>query len=170
MMVTSPGTLTGVYQPEPGTLGFLGIPVSQNFFGITNYYGVTGYLGLSGPPYQGVFVDRALTTIPQITAGDGSSQTMLFGEVLGNTRTGTQNWNMAWIGAGTMPTAWGMDPVGEWYKFGGNHTAITQFCYADGSVRGGYTAQAGSGPGYNNFIYASGWQDGQTVNWDTFSN
>jgi prepilin-type N-terminal cleavage/methylation domain-containing protein len=144
-----------------------------NFLGVTNYVGVAGWLGLTGQVAGqpvGVFVDRVQTTIPQITAADGTSQTMLFGEALGDNATGTQTTNFAWMGAGTLCTAWGLDRSAGWFRFGSKHTAVTQFCYADGSVHGAFTAQAGSGAGYNNFVYASGWQDGQTVLWDSFSN
>src|SRR5262249_49926072 len=146
---------TGVYFQEPASL-------PTNFFGITNYAGCAGFLGLSGQPYAGVFVDRAKTTIPQITAGDGTSNTAMFGEALGNTRTGTQNWNNAWIGSMTIPSAWGLAPNAEWYRFGSNHTAVTQFAYSDGAVHGAYTAQVGGpppdfsprdgSPGWSNFI------------------
>ena len=161
--LNAPSTLTGVYFPN------------VNFLGVTNYIGVAGWLGLSGmaanPPQPvGVFVDRVQTSVPQITAGDGTSQTMLFGECLGDVATGTQNFNFSWMGCGALPTAWGLDRTAGWYRFGSKHTAVTQFCYADGSVHGAFTAQAGSGAGYNNFVYASGWQDGQTVVWDSFSN
>jgi prepilin-type N-terminal cleavage/methylation domain-containing protein len=156
-----PSTLTGVY--------YGGV----NYLGVTNYCGVAGWLGLSGQVAGqpvGIFVDRVQTTVPQITAADGTSQTMMFGECLGDQATGTQNFNFSWMGCGALPTAWGLDKNAGWYRFGSKHTAVTQFVYADGSVHGAFTAQAGSGAGYNNFVYASGWQDGQPVLWDSFSN
>ena len=157
----APSTLYGIY--------FGGV----NFLGVTNYTGVAGWLGLSGTAAGqpvGIFVDRVQTTIPQVTAADGTSQTMMFGECLGDQATGTQNFNFSWMGCGALPTAWGLDKNAGWYRFGSKHTAVTQFVYADGSVHGAFTAQAGSGAGYNNFVYASGWQDGQPVLWDSFSN
>ena len=159
--LTAPSTLTGVY--------YGGV----NYLGVTNYCGVAGWLGLSGLAAGqpvGIFVDRVQTTIPQVTAADGTSQTMMFGECLGDVATGTQNFNFSWMGCGALPTAWGLDKNAGWYRFGSKHTAVTQFVYADGSVHGAFTAQAGSGAGYNNFVYASGWQDGQPVLWDSFSN
>ncbi len=161
ILLMSPSTLYGIY--------YGGV----NFLGTTNYVGVAGWLGLSGIAAGqpvGVFVDRVQTSVPQITAADGTSQTMLFGEVLGDNATGTQNFNFSWMGCGSLPTAWGLDQNAGWYRFGSKHTAVVQFVYADGSVRGAYKAQAGSGAGYNNFVYASGWQDGQPILWDSFSN
>ena len=161
ILLQSPSTLYGIY--------YGGV----NYLGTTNYVGVAGWLGLSGQVAGqpvGVFVDRVQTTVPQITAADGTSQTMMFGEVLGDQATGTQNFNFSWMGVGNLPTAWGLDRTAGWYRFGSKHTAVVQFCYADGSVHGAFTAQAGSGAGYNNFVWASGWQDGQSVLWDSFSN
>jgi prepilin-type processing-associated H-X9-DG protein len=46
---------------------------------------------------------------------------------------------------------------------------IVQFCFADGSVR---SLRKGivSGADYNNYIYASGWMDGQVVDFSSISN
>src|SRR5439155_11211529 len=113
--LSAPSTLYGIY--------YGGV----NYLGTTNYVGTSGWLGLSGIAAGqpvGVFVDRVQTTIPQITAGDGSSQTMLFGEVLGDNATGTINFNFSWMGAGCLPSAWGLDNNAGWYRFGSKHPAV----------------------------------------------
>jgi hypothetical protein len=87
------------------------------------------------------------------------------------------------MGVGALATAWGLPTgpspqsgIGNIYgtnndgfvAFGGKHSNVVLFCFGDGSVRGlrkGFTA----GAGYAAYLYASGWQDGQVVDFSTIS-
>jgi prepilin-type processing-associated H-X9-DG protein len=68
---------------------------------------------------------------------DGTSQTALFGEILfdssvsatGSARSGS------WIGMGWLGTPLGIDPVGSWNMFTSRHAGVSNFAFADGSVR-----------------------------------
>ena len=73
---------------------------------------------------------------------DGTSNTVMFGEVTGDVRapigtstTGT-NLNFRWINMPGMVTAWGLAKGGNPYRFTSHHTGIVQFAMGDGSVRG----------------------------------
>jgi prepilin-type N-terminal cleavage/methylation domain-containing protein/prepilin-type processing-associated H-X9-DG protein len=154
-------TLYGYYYPgQPG-------------FGATNYVANAGALGDvsgSGDPYygqwRGPFYRNSSMSIVQVT--DGSSNTLMFGESLGGTNAPGQSrdFNLAWMGAGALPTAWDLiDPCG-WYSFGSNHTAIINFAFCDGSVHG-LRKIGPSTPWFSNqwfaFMAASGAQDGNIV-------
>ena len=99
--------------------------------GRTNYTGCAGrfaHLGQSGTDFwQGVFWNRSKIDIRDIP--DGTSSTLLFGELTG----GASNC-YAWFGIGAMPTAWGLSDPSGWAQFSSNHDGIVQFCLADGSV------------------------------------
>jgi len=139
-------TFYGVYWPGQSSLGF------------TDYAACVGYFGDVYPPYCGMLSNRSKRSLAVITAGDGTSQTLMFGEALGDTndvKAGPRNFALAWMGAGTMVTAWGTTDVAQWYTFGSKHTGVTQFCMGDGSVRG-----LKKSPDYNAFINAGGWTDG----------
>jgi prepilin-type N-terminal cleavage/methylation domain-containing protein/prepilin-type processing-associated H-X9-DG protein len=132
--------------------------------GRSNYIGCAGYLGDngsgSGQPgtdlYKGIYYRNSQTKIGEIS--DGTSNTIAFGETLGGTSTGLRDFELSWGGAGSMPTAWGLaDPV-DWYKYSSRHTHLSNFAFADGSVRP-ITKSAN----YNMFIGASGMADGTVV-------
>ncbi|MCI0643056.1 MAG: DUF1559 domain-containing protein [Gemmataceae bacterium] len=130
--------------------------------GRTNYVGSQGYLGrVPGfDRWEGILPNRGTVALAQLTATDGSSNTLLFGETLGGTATGSRNLVFTWIGCGALPTAWGLPETGiNANVFSSRHTAIVQFCFGDGSVRG-VRRIGGSGNGWVNFIYSSGWRDG----------
>jgi hypothetical protein len=125
--------------------------------GRTNYMPVMGYFGRTGTSvdlYEGVFQTQFQSDIGQVSAGDGSANTLLFGEALGDVDNGPRQTSLAWIGAGGMITGGGIDPA-NWYTFGSKHTAVIQFCFGDGSVR---SVQKAADP--IAVIYASGWHDG----------
>jgi prepilin-type N-terminal cleavage/methylation domain-containing protein/prepilin-type processing-associated H-X9-DG protein len=148
-------TLTGGYFPNP----------TGQRFGRTNYVGVAGWMGMAYPYYQGLETNRSQISMAQLEAQDGASQTLLFGESLGGSAPGYRNFSFAWIGVGALPTAWGLAPPqsDQWYQFGSMHPGgVVHFCFADGSVQG---LIAGAAP-YNEFIYASGWNDGRVYNLD----
>jgi prepilin-type N-terminal cleavage/methylation domain-containing protein/prepilin-type processing-associated H-X9-DG protein len=144
---TEPGYIWIDYLPNPngGTLPF----------GRGNYIGCGGWLGDFGP-YKGMYYRNSTTKIADVT--DGTSNTIAFGESLFGTATGTRDFAVAWFGAGSMPTAWGLTISPDWYNFSSRHTNLVQFAFADGSVRPITIASD-----YSMYIFASGMQDGQVV-------
>jgi prepilin-type N-terminal cleavage/methylation domain-containing protein len=137
--------------------------------GKTNYLGVAGYFGQAYSGYQGIFGNRTAVRLTQI--GDGTSNTLMFGEALGGPPSGptARLFAYSWTGPGALPTAWGLPEQSDWYTFGSQHTALVHFAFGDGSVRGlrkGLT----SGGDYNTYIYLSGYQDGFVTDSDSVVN
>jgi len=107
--------------------------------GRTNYTGIGGIagggLGIATDQYAGAFYSQSATRLTSIL--DGTSQTALFGEILfdssvsatGSARSGS------WIGMGWLGTPLGIDPVGSWNMFTSRHAGVSNFAFADGSVR-----------------------------------
>src|SRR5262249_28613464 len=95
--------------------------------------------------------------------GDGTSNTIGFGETLGG-RTRNRDYRWAWMGAGSLPTAWGLpnDTDAGFYTFSSRHPGVVLFAFCDGSVRPIAKGQT-SGAGYSNFVYASGANDGRVI-------
>jgi prepilin-type N-terminal cleavage/methylation domain-containing protein len=127
--------------------------------GRTNYMPSTGYFGRIGnavvDQYEGVFQSQLQNGVDQVSGQDGTANTLLFGEALGDMETGARSTSLGWIGAGAMITGGGIDPA-NWYTFGSKHTGVIQFCFGDGSVRG---VTKGADPVA--VIFASGWHDGR---------
>jgi prepilin-type processing-associated H-X9-DG protein len=72
-----------------------------------------------------------------------------------------------WIGAGPMPTAWGLPPdggrrYGAWYQFGSYHPGIVNFAMADGSVRA-LSHTINNAPGTRIYWRLSGMRDGNPI-------
>jgi prepilin-type N-terminal cleavage/methylation domain-containing protein/prepilin-type processing-associated H-X9-DG protein len=125
----------------------------------TNYAGVAGALGKPGEvhnasptdgpgvdlgQYEGIFLNRTKSALAAISAADGTSNTLLFGEGLGGTAQGvpTRDWLWSWMGIGSVPTKFGIGPGGGGTAdnghplcFSSRHTGICNFCFGDGSVR-----------------------------------
>jgi len=142
--------------------------------GRTNYLGCAGYFGEGfSTSYPGVFVNRVQTSMSQLTAADGSSNTLFFGETVGDqvppSPGGSALFSNSWMGTGALVTAWGLPDPPAWYTFGSRHTAVVQFCYGDGSVHGLRKLGSG-GQAWINFVYASGWNDGQEVDMSSMGN
>jgi Protein of unknown function (DUF1559) len=127
--------------------------------GKTNYLACSGLIGEISLSYYdqrvGVFSVRSTTTVAQIV--DGTSHTVLFGEAagtvgndideVGQRRTGLVR-AYSWIGAATLPVAFGLDPKvndgspnpearydAHWTQFSSLHPGIVHVCLADGSVQ-----------------------------------
>jgi len=117
------------------------------FLGLTNYLAVAGPARGNHPVwsvYGGGMCDNR-TRNPIVTITDGSSNTLMVGEVCGQTdpgllaSAGTKRIaDYSWAGGGAMYTrrglAQGIDA--EYIQFSSNHTGIVQFAFGDGSVRG----------------------------------
>ncbi len=160
-------------------------------FGRTNYLGVAGYGGnaaswnvsdgradLMGIPrgqqginFQGIFATRTKTRLSHVS--DGTTNTLLFGEVMGGQarQAGDPHASYTWIGSGFLPTFGGLAftsldslqpgesigaPRRRYGSFNSDHTSgIVNFVMADGSVRsispnadyGAYIAISGMGDG-----------------------
>jgi prepilin-type N-terminal cleavage/methylation domain-containing protein len=135
------------------------IPLPQSAdLGRSNYVGVNGASGngvhslLS--QFVGVMANRGDLTLGQLAAQDGTSNTLMIGEMLASNdpRLGQpriRHFEACWFGIGAGGTYAGMPngatmgdggPVvpGEppWYCFSSRHAAVVQFAFGDGSTRG----------------------------------
>jgi prepilin-type N-terminal cleavage/methylation domain-containing protein len=135
--------------------------------GKTNYTAVAGPAGNNGSvgapaslnanysPYTGIFFNRSTTKLESI--GDGTSNTLMFGELLGGSHPGARDFQQTWMGTGVMFTFRGLPngPAGSatgvnWASFSSAHAGMVQFAMGDGSVRGvrhGSSAQRSAATG-----------------------
>jgi prepilin-type N-terminal cleavage/methylation domain-containing protein len=135
--------------------GTPGIDYTPNYTGSPNHHisfaapdagtiGKTNYLGVSGDwrfgdGYKGVFYYNSRNTIVGIS--DGSSNTMMFGEVCGGkfgagtTPTYHFAWTCSALYAGFGVAANGASDDWAGAMFGSGHTGIINFAYGDGSIR-----------------------------------
>jgi prepilin-type N-terminal cleavage/methylation domain-containing protein len=128
------------------TGGFWSGAPANSLLGRTNYCAVAGGLGDSADAFwgqwKGMMGNRTENTLGQVTAQDGTSNTLMFGEGLGGRGTGVRDFAWGWFGWGMCPTAWGLtrgnsiSPVSGWYQFTSRHAAVVQFCFGDVSTRG----------------------------------
>jgi len=147
---------------------YVGVEQYQ-FFGKSNYIGVAGAYGKSNE-FEGIMGNRTKTKVEAI--GDGSSNTLMFGEVAGSTLKsfgGTyanpNQYEWSWQGAGAIFTALGLQPgtQGDALSFGSNHTGLVLFAVGDGSVRAvryGSAATTGSTDWWT-LQYLAGKNDGR---------
>lgn len=126
-----------------GTISMRGFSAASTpQLGRTNYLGVAGGMGKTASSWDrwiGIFYNRSKTKFGDIT--DGTSNTLMFGEVTGlwsdDTRATGRLWSFTWNN-GPLPTAWrlgGRDPH-DWKKFNSLHAGkVVNFAVADGSVQ-----------------------------------
>jgi prepilin-type N-terminal cleavage/methylation domain-containing protein len=143
--------------------------------GRTNYLGCAGVIGNADPGFwktwEGVLTVRTRHDFSMIQ--DGTSQTILFGEVLGGPfqQGGVMEFAYSWMGSGAMPAGWGLDYSNNpskkpgWWQFGSNHSQVTQFGLADGSVR-----PVSLNIDIWQLYHASGMKDGNVINDPSLTN
>jgi len=160
-------TATGTYVTFNGP----GAPA----MGKTNYFSVAGFAGnVNNPNFdylQGVFTNRSKTTLQSITGADGTSNTLMFGEGIGDGRVASNPPTYcAWV-FGTMPVGYGMPPAGQdgFYTFNSRHDNVVQFAMCDGSVRR-LRVVGTTGNDFATYYNMAGFMDGQVVNIDSISN
>ena len=157
----------GVYYVAPN----LPVASTAGQLGRTNYTGVAGGAGRGthpvGSTLEGVFTNRSKTVLNAIS--DGTSNTLIFGELTGGETTAPKEYSGSWMGYGAMPTVGGMsDAKAAWYQFNSKHTGVVNFTFGDGSVRtvrkGSTDYQKLTGPlptDWLAFQYLAGMRDGQ---------
>jgi prepilin-type processing-associated H-X9-DG protein len=148
------------------------VPGFGHEMGRTNYLGCSGgYANVAGgdndpygfykyAPYTGIYYDNSKTKIADIT--DGTSNTIAFLEtVTGQGPNGFRAFEVAWLGAGCMPTAYGLAPDGgdgDYHKASSKHPGVVNCAFGDGSVR-----PITKSSDFNTYIYISGMKDGQVT-------
>lgn len=132
--------------------------------GRTNYAPCAGGVGegMNGwERYKGVFWSRSKNAIRDVL--DGTSNTVLFGEVLGDHADPAAPKRLthafSWMGMGEMPTAWRLPSptsYARWYQNGSYHPGVVQFALADGSVN-----SVSGTVDRNQYLFSTGMQDNQ---------
>lgn len=120
--------------------------------------------GFFGPLCGPYFTDSR-TKITTII--DGTSNTIGFGETLGDTDRGQRNWVPSWMGGANMPLYWGLREPSAWYTYGSYHDAMVNFAFCDGSVRP-IRKGVGASPYSSDWYalnYAGGMNDGGVINY-----
>jgi prepilin-type N-terminal cleavage/methylation domain-containing protein/prepilin-type processing-associated H-X9-DG protein len=151
--------------------------------GLTNYAGVGGYAGVPSPFFvtsadlTGPLVNRSSLPLAKLTAADGASTTLLFGETFGgcvmpgsgcaqdaNGNRVPRDFVASWMGGGSLPTGFGLPETSTASRltFGSWHDGVVQFCFADGSVRG-LRRVGGTNPAFTHYALASAWHDGRVI-------
>jgi prepilin-type N-terminal cleavage/methylation domain-containing protein len=164
---------------SPGLASFNAELYSTPFgdtLGKTDYVGIMGACpGPLGDPtgwdtLVGVMYSQSKVSMAQVTAGDGSSNTFLVGESLGGKYPANpRDYSHTWFGGGAWATFANMpdrDTTSNApYRMSSYHTAISNFCMADGSVHAvlkGDTDDVALGSYTYRFRQLSGFVDGRT--------
>jgi prepilin-type processing-associated H-X9-DG protein len=154
--------------PNSGTMTWRTFAASTNL-GRTNYVGVPGRMGRTLDPQvdalEGVFSNRSQTKLVDVTAADGTSNVMMFGEALGGSFPGTRDLSLSWMGVGIIPASWGLTETPAVNNFSSKHTGVVQFVFCDGSVRG-----LRKSSNRDIFRQASAFHDGGVVDFGNLSN
>jgi len=118
--------------------------------------------------YRGAFTNGSRTTLLEI--GDGTSQTIFFGETIGADIGGGLRAIFPWISAGCMPTKTGMKNKPEFLSYSSAHYGIVHLAFGDGSVRAlrsGIDPDPDFKPGpetpYRQFLRAGGINDSEVI-------
>jgi len=159
--------------------GICGFISSSSVLGSTNYMPVAGGMGRLGnswDAWEGMFYNRSRTKLRDVT--DGTSNVLMFGEHAGgHDANNILRYAAAWIGAGGLPTAWGLKPDprtepnrtrANWYQFGSYHPGGVLFAMADGAIRSIAMAVTddpplSGGPSKRFFRMLSAMKDGEVV-------
>ncbi|MFT3883043.1 MAG: DUF1559 domain-containing protein [Gemmatales bacterium] len=171
------GDFNSATSPNFFLSGYLSTSQSQ-LLGRTNYLGVYGgQLGVTGTSNRkmnpGLLGQRTAITLGQATAKDGTSNTLLFGEVV--VENGNFLTPLSWTGVGAMPTYYGLSKGTFFFNFSSNHAAGVQFCFGDGSVRtlrygpsssDGFRPESQWSAEYKTLQALAGWKDGMRVDMD----
>jgi prepilin-type N-terminal cleavage/methylation domain-containing protein/prepilin-type processing-associated H-X9-DG protein len=141
--------------------------------GLTSYLGCGGFAGRIGVPdfdaYTGVFTTDSTVRLPDIA--DGTANTMAFGEFVGDHPAGSTGFCMTWIGSGYMDTIGGLPDPSAFYAFGSRHSRVVNFAFCDGAVHSvNKSFPASQVPSESELIKASGYSDGQALNWSNLGN
>lgn len=155
-----------------------GVASKYRSFGKTNYMGVAG-CGSGDHPffrqYAGVFTNRLSLSLAQISARDGTSNTLMYGEACGTMAWGSrpESMDISWMAGGGLGTYLGLQraSTGTLITFASYHTRGVQFSFADGSVRSlSYTRIKWGGgaipPSDSQWLalqQLAGWRDGAVV-------
>jgi prepilin-type N-terminal cleavage/methylation domain-containing protein/prepilin-type processing-associated H-X9-DG protein len=121
--------------------------------GLTNYIGCAGVFGgipatMNGLPagnYKGLMLNVTSSTqnnrltLAGVTSGDGTANTLMFGETLGSSFGTPRDVGYAWIGSGMDPTYWVIPTALQnvyWGDWSSKHSGMmVNFVMGDGSVR-----------------------------------
>src|SRR5262249_34837995 len=118
--------------------------------------------------YEGMVSNRSKRTLAQVTAADGTSNTLFFGESVGQYHPsfGPGYFDISWFGSAPIGTVYGIlqgGPNCRTLRFSSYHTGVAQFAMGDGSVqrlRYGDTTTVGSADWYS-FQRMGGFRDAQ---------
>ena len=140
--------------------------------GKTNYLASAGYTNFPTDANRGYFTNRSKNKIE--TAGDGSSNTIMFGEV---TTTPAQAWGGApspklawtWMSSPPIATGWGgvlnVPQTDYFYRFSSSHSGVVTFAMGDGAVR-----SLKKPTHWANIVWVSGINDGRVFDFSTLGN
>jgi len=142
--------------------------------GRSNYIANEGCAGnLTAAPYnnyQGPFTNRSKAKLANMY--DGTSNTVLFGETIGDVQTGVRNYAMSWMGGITDGSFYNLPATADYRTYSSKHTGVVQFGMGDGSVQRIRTLclntsnqPALNDPSWLNFQRLCGMQDGQVIDY-----